>query len=409
VKVTAIHYLDSNNGRASILMKRTAYGIFLLPFCITTIVSCAGSVETVPTEPVAIPELGKLELPQIAATPDGGLLMAWTVRREGGFFEGFDLFVSTTQDNAFSDPVQVNAADVPLHSIPIDEMRPAVAFGPDGKVALAWTDDFFDIRVATSSDGGKSFTPSVRLNQDEGDALQEFPDIAYGPDGVLHAVWLDPRIAEEGLEEPADLYYARIVDGVVTERNLTESQESSACGCCLPNIIVEPDGSLTVVFRNTTPSGYRDPFRVVATPDGQFTEPSPVSPPIWQIEACPIAGPIAVDEMTLWFDGSTGQKRLLLAWDPNQMPDVVLEDSDGRFLDYPPRKVSGTPAQTTMLLVPAQPTGYLLNREGRTWTVIADDLPSWATSAVFHEGRLYLVGTDVGAFQSEIRNFEIVE
>ena len=60
-----------------------------------------------------------------------------------------------------------------------------------------------------------------------------------------------------------------------------------------------------------------------------------------------------------------------------------------------------------MLLVPAQPAGYLLNREGRAWNVVADDLPAWATSAVFHEGRLYLVGTDAGAFQSETRDFEI--
>ena len=388
-------------------MKRITYGVLLLSFCITALVSCAASVEPVPTEPVAIPDLGELELPQIAASPDGELLMAWTVRRPGGYFLGFDLFVSTTRDNIFSEPVRVNADDVPLHSIPIDEMRPAIAFGPDGAVALAWTDDFFDIRVATSTDGGKSFSPSVRLNQDEGDALQEFPDIAYGPDGVLHAVWLDPRIAEEGFEEPADLYYARIVDGMVTEQNLTASQESSVCGCCLPNINVEADGSLAVAFRNTTPTGYRDPFRVVGTPDGQFEEPTPVSPPIWQIEACPVAGPIAVDDMTLWFDGSTGRKRLLSAWDPDQEPDVVLEDTDDWLLDYPPRRISGTPAETTMLLVPAQPSSYLLNRNGHAWTVIADDLPGWATSGAIHEGRLYLVGADLSAFQSETRDFEI--
>ena len=388
-------------------MKRTAYAVFLFSICITTIVGCTGAVESVPTDPVVIPDLEGVDLPQIAASPDGDLLMAWTVRREGGFFEGFDLFVSTTLDNSFSDPVRVNADDFPLHSIPIDEMRPAIAFGPSGAVALAWTDDFFDIRVATSSDGGHSFAPSLRLNQDEGDALQEFPDIAYGPDGVLHAVWLDPRIAEEGFEEPADLYYARIEDGEVTERNLTASQESSVCGCCLPNINVEPDGSLVVVFRNTTPTGYRDPFRVAGTSNGQFGDPTPVSPPIWQIEACPVAGPIGVDDMTLWFDGSTGHKRLLSAWNPDQTPDIILEDSGERLLDYPPRRVLGTPAQTTMLLVPAQPSSYLLNREGHVWSIVADDLPGWATSAVFHEGRLMVVGTDAGAFQSDTRDFEI--
>ncbi len=384
-------------------MKRIAYGAVLLSFCMAAIVSCA---EPVPTEPVSIPDLGEVDLPQLTATPDGELLMAWTVRREGGFFEGFDLFLRTTEDNMFSDPVRVNA-DLPLHSIPIDEMRPAIALGPDGAVALAWTDEFFDIRVATSTDGGASFSQPVRLNQDDGDALQEFPDIAFSPDGVLHAVWLDPRIAEEGLEEPADLYYARIENGVVTEQNLTGSQESSVCGCCLPDINVEADGGLVVDFRNTTAAGYRDPFRVVGTGDGQFGEPTPVSPPIWQIDACPVAGPIGVDDMTLWFDGSTGRKRLLSAWDPEQSPDVILEDSGEWLLDSPPRRVTGTPDQSTLLLVPARPAGYLLNREGHAWTVIADDLPGWATSAVYHEGRLYLVGTDLGAFQTETRDFDI--
>ncbi len=88
-------------------------------------------------------------------------------------------------------------------------MRPAIAFGSNREVGLAWTDEAYDIQVAMSSDGGRSFGESIRLNQDEGEALQEFPDLAFGPDGVLHAVWLDPRIAEEGYEEPADLYYAR--------------------------------------------------------------------------------------------------------------------------------------------------------------------------------------------------------
>ena len=390
-------------------MKKSACGIFLLSLCVTAIVSCGGPLESVPTVPVVIPDLGEVDLPQVVAAPDGGMLMAWTVRREGGFFLGFDLFVSTMRDSTFSEPVRVNGAEVPLHSIPIDEMRPAIAFGPDGELALAWTDEFFNIRAATSSDGGQSFAPSVRLNQDEGDALQEFPNLAFGPDGTLHAVWLDPRIAEEGFEEPADLYYARIVDGVVTERNLTESQESSVCGCCLPDINVEADGSIGIAFRNTTPAGYRDPFRVVGTPDGQFAEPTPVSPPIWQIEACPVAGPIAIDDMTLWFDGSTGQRRLLSAWDPDQAPDVVLEDSDERRLEHPPRRVSGTPAQTTMLLVPAQPSGYLVNRDRHAWTVVADDVPGWASSAAFHEGRLYFVGTDGSAFQSETRDFEIID
>ncbi len=388
-------------------MKRSAFPMFLLSLCVITALGCTQPVEPVEpvmTAPISIPDLDNVDNPQIVATPDGGLFMAWTERRESFF--GFDLYVSTLEDGTFSEPVQVNGADRPLNSVPIDEMRPAIAFGSNREVGLAWTDEAYDIQVALSSDGGRSFGESIRLNQDEGEALQEFPDIAFGSDGVLHAVWLDPRIAEEGLEEPADLYYARIVGGVAREQNLTASQESSVCGCCLPDIKVLADGNLAVTFRNTA-DGYRDPFRVMGTSDGEFGEAARVSPPMWEIEICPIAGPIAVDDMTLWFDGSLGYQRLLSAYDPAEAPDVVLEDTDDWFMNYPPRPVSGTPVGTTILLLPAQSTGRLLDHDGHQWRVIAEDVPEWATSAALYQGRLILIGGEGGILRSETRDFSV--
>ena len=388
-------------------MKRNRFAIFLISLSVITVLGCTQPVETIEPvlgEPISIPELDNVDQPQIVATPDGGLLMAWTERRESFF--GFDLFVSTLEGTTFSEPVQINGADAPLNSIPIDEMRPAIAFGSDQRVGLAWTDEAYDIQVAMSSDGGRHFGTPLRLNQDEGEALQEFPDIAFGPDGVLHAVWLDPRIAEEGYDEPADLYYARIADGVATEQSLTALQEDSVCGCCLPDINVLADGSLAVTFRNTE-DGYRDPFRVMGTSDGEFGEAARVSPPMWEIEICPIAGPIAVDDMTLWFDGSLGYQRLLSAYDPELEPDVVLEDTDDWFMNYPPRRVSGVPRGSTLLLVPAQSTGRLLNHDGHDWSVIADDVPEWATSAALYEGRLILIGGEGGVLRSEMREFAI--
>ena len=347
-----------------------------------------------------IPDLGPgVYQPQILATPDGGLLLAWTSRGE----PGCHLFLRKSEGEGFAEPVRVNPSGQPLHSIPIDEMRPAFALGPENRVGLAWTNADFDIQAAVSLDGGRSFGAPLRLNQDDGEALQEFPDIAFGPDGILHAVWLDPRVAEDGLEEPADLYYGRIEDGNVVETNLTASQDSSVCGCCLPDINVRTDGTLVVAFRNTTANGFRDPFRVVAGIDGQFGDPEPVSPPVWQIELCPVAGPITVDNTTLWFDGSTGRQRLLSAVDPARRPDVVLEDSDDTLLAYPPRRVSGTPESAPVLLVPATPSGYLLARQRGRWHVVDDGLPGWATSAAIHDGELILVGIDGADFRSGAR------
>ena len=375
-------------------MKRILPGAFLLPLFMAAAALGQQFPDMGPTSVYHI---------ELAAVPDGGLVLVWTQYSDGGV----DLFAARSMGDTFSPPVRVNRAPGSLNTIPIDEMRPSVAVGPGGRVAIAWTDADFDVHAAISTDGGRSFGAPLRLNQDTGDALQEFPDLAFDAGGVLHAVWNDPRIAE-GFEEPADLYYARIENGRVAERNLTANQEASVCGCCLPHIRTEANLGLTITFRNTTDDGYRDPFRITAGPDGRFSEPRRVSPPIWEIDACPIAGPIGIGDMTLWLDGSTGVRRLLSAWDPSRMPDVVLTDGAMWSLRYPPRLISASDSDTPLLLVPGRPASYVLGVRGHSWRVVEHDLPGWATSAAIRDGRLLIVGVSPeGSFQHETREFDI--
>lgn len=339
-----------------------------------------------------------LEQPQVVANDDGSLLLVWTSRGD----DGVDVFASRSEGREFQPAVRINPMVGSVNRLPIDEMRPAVATGPGGEAAVAWTDTSFDIQVAVSGDAGRTFASPIRLNRDTGDALQEFPSLAFDSAGGLHAVWLDPRDAGPGLEEPADLYYTSLEGGELgPEINLTGDQESSVCGCCLPDVDANADGSLTITFRNTTDDGYRDPFRITGR-DGQFSTPARVSPPVWQIDACPIAGPIRVGDRTLWLDASTGTQRLLSASDPAASPDVVFEDSDTELLLLPPRLVSGLPVDSPVVLVPMADYSKLIVPEGDSWRVVADDLPFWVTSAVVHDGQLLMVGTAEG-FQYESR------
>ena len=365
-------------------------------------VACSADVSPDVAAPDGLPETGTLlEHPQIVATADGGLVITWT-RREG---QSVDLFMSSLAGGAFAPPVRVNDIAGSVNRLPIDEMRQAVATGLDGRLAVAWTDADFDIRLSVSDDGGQSFQPSLRLNRDEGDALQEFPAIDFDDAGTIHAVWLDPRGAPAGFEEPADLYYTAFspTGELLDEINLTQDQESSVCGCCLPHIQARDDGTLAITFRNTTADGYRDPFRIVGT-QGGFTSPAPVSPPVWQIDACPIAGPIGVGNKTLWLDSSTGTQRLLSAVDPDTEPEAVFEDTAENLLLLPPRLVSGLPADAPVVLVPMADNSRLIVPDGNSWRVVADDLPFWVTSAAVYDGQLLLAGTAEG-FQFETRPF----
>lgn len=353
--------------------------------------ACAPAPDEPVPEAVEIPRVGSnAEQPQLFVTPEGELLLSWTARGE----DGVDLFVARSADEGFTAPVRLNAVPGSVSTITIDEMRPALAAGPDSAVAVAWTDVDYDIQVAVSRDGGSSFGAPIRVNQDQGDALQEFPSLAFDDDGVLHAVWLDPRFAPERVEEPADLYYARIEDGAVSEQNLTASQAASVCGCCLPDLQIDGQDVL-ITFRNTTDDGFRDPFQIHGSVSGEFGPPTPVTAPVWQIDACPVAGPIGIGGRVLWLDGSMGIRRLLESQGAGNAPKVVLQDTDEWFLDYPPRRIAG--AGDSLLLVPSVPA-YVLERDGQEWRVVVNDLPGWATSAALDAGSLVIVGSSDGRF-----------
>src|SRR3990172_9433267 len=74
-----------------------------------------------------------------------------------------------------------------------EQLRVAATADPSGNVFLAWQDargGDFDIYVATSRDGGRSFGPSVGLRWDgRRSATQERPAIALGPAGQLVVAW----------------------------------------------------------------------------------------------------------------------------------------------------------------------------------------------------------------------------
>ena len=324
---------------------------------------------------------------QILVQADGSLLLVWVQK---GLY-ALDLYAAREgNDGTYSPPIRINHQ--PLNRYVGDEARPSVAVAPTGSVAVAWTAASGDIMLAVGANYGRKFDFPVKLNQDHDRAQRTMPSVAFSPDGVAHAIWLDARTAPEGMEEPSDLYLASVSNGVVKELNLTANQETTVCGCCRPFIAFDDAGQCDIAFRNVSDTGYRDISRISGK-IGSLSEPQPTSPPIWKLGGCPSAGPIVSQGGTLWKDASTGDWRLLWATNANHDPIALFSDRAGLDLTKPPRTVSG---KDDWVLVGANPNGLITTLKDGSWQVLRDDLPPWATSAAARDGQLILIGNRKG-------------
>lgn len=337
--------------------------------------------------------------PQLFVQPNGSLMLVWV---QSGAHD-LDLFVASQHSTGnFSHPTRINHA--PVNPYTGDEARPAVAFGPNGHIAIAWTAANGDIMLAAGVAEGMVFDPPIKLNQDSQESFRTMPAITYTPDGVAHTIWIDSRDAPKGMEEPANIYYARVMDGVAEEQNLTAQQKASVCGCCRPFIRANAKGELAIAFRNTTTDGYRDIFNMFADNKGRFSDPQPTGPPIWKLRGCPMSGPIRCDGGTLWRDASTGSWQLLWATEAAMEPVNVFSESDDLNLTRPPRTVSG---RNGWVLIGSTPYSFLIARDDSQWKVVYEGLPEWASSAAFKDGELIVVGSVQGRLHTQTQAFAL--
>ncbi len=345
--------------------------------------------------------------PQLAVEADGTVLLVWRHPRESGS----DLYVARrADDGTFSVPVRINDQPGTVSGADLDGLRAAVAVGPEGRLAVAWNEEHGDVRLALGRDHGATFAPSIRLNQDDGPAMQSFVSIAFDAASGLHAVWLDTRVSGTSDEEPADLYHAMVHDGRVVETNLTDDTTPSVCGCCRPHAGRDRDGSVGFAFRNTSTEGFRDIYRVdwsgPPREERRFSAPRPVGPPLWKIDGCPMAGPLVVGAETLWIDASAGHRRTLLAGPRHDAPIVLLQGDGEQRIDLPPRRVAGDDPERPLVLIPGRPAGRLFQRgEDGAWRESTVELPAWTTSAALLNGRLLVAGTESGELKIDTRRF----
>jgi hypothetical protein len=203
-----------------------------------------------------------------------------------------------------------------------------VPFGDGTTLAAHWlqmsapgTYDY-DVHIAISKDGGKTW-PTEFVPHDDGiPAEHGFVTMVPRGKDKMFAVWLDGRntrkIDEEG-NKGAMTLHAALFD---REGNILEDHEldSRICDCCQTTAATTDEGVI-VAYRNRSDEEVRDIFVTRQTGEG-WSEPVAVHADNWLINGCPVNGPqLAVrgDRVALaWFTSADNDPRVNIAFSNNE-------------------------------------------------------------------------------------------
>lgn len=277
---------------------------------VLTVIGCAGGDGAEGADRGARPELAALDT---LATPAGpfsgepnlvtgadGVYLSWLERSDAGHALRF----ARWEGEGWSEPgmvmdrddLFVNWADFPAMTV-LD----------DGTLAAHWLEKSgpgtysYDVRMALSSDRGRSWSEDVIPHRDGIEAEHGF--VALFPvDGEVGVTWLDGRETVAG--KPMTLRFTTVApDGELGPGVLLDA---STCDCCQTGMAMTSDGPI-VAYRDRTADEVRD-IAVVRRVNGEWTEPQIVHDDGWVIPGCPVNGPsIAAEDHRVavaWFTGA---------------------------------------------------------------------------------------------------------
>lgn len=261
--------------------------------------------------------------PELSATADGRIILSWVEKigekryalrfatRDAGSW-------SMAQTVAEGENWFVNWADFP-----------SVIALADGSLAAHWLVKSgsgtyaYDVNIARSKDGGKSWGKPIVPHTDGTRTEHGFVSLIPLPDGRVGAIWLDGRnlkdVKHEGdehtpLSVSMTLRYASIdADGKLSD----EAQlDDRVCECCQTSAALTSKGAIAA-YRDRSDKEIRD-IQFVSRQQSNWTAPRPVHSDNWEINGCPVNGPsVAADGkrvVVAWYTGANDSPRVKAAF-----------------------------------------------------------------------------------------------
>ncbi|HXG90491.1 MAG TPA: hypothetical protein VNJ02_19355 [Vicinamibacterales bacterium] len=260
--------------------------------------------EPVVISPLASPAAAGSAQPQLTVS-DRGVLLSW-IERAGTtamlkFAERTAAGWTQPRQVASGADWFVNWADVP-----------SVIRLADGSIYGHWLQKSgastyaYDVRLARSTDDGKTFAPSFTPHHDGTQTEHGFASLFQMPGTGLGLAWLDGRAMKSGGHDGHDSGGAMSIRSAIYDRTGKQTAELPidlrVCECCPTAVAVTADGPI-VAYRDRSDDEIRDIYvsRLIA---GKWTTPVAVHNDDWKIAACPVNGP------ALSADG----QRVAIAW-----------------------------------------------------------------------------------------------
>lgn len=254
-----------------------------------TAATAARTQWAVAIEPITSPAPAGSAQPRLTVSARG-ILLSW-IERSGAtatlkFSERTAGAWTTARTVASGSDWFVNWADVP-----------SVTRLANGALAAHWlqksgSDTYaYDVRVAYSSDGGKTWAAAVTPHSDGTKTEHGFASLFQAPGGNLALVWLDGRAMKPGHggHGGGDMALRYGVFGRDWKQVSEVVVDTRVCECCPTAAAVTADGPI-VAYRDRGPDDTRDIY-VARLENGKWSEGKPVHKDGWIFPACPVNGP----------------------------------------------------------------------------------------------------------------------
>ncbi len=245
--------------------------------------------------------------PMLAVAADGRRAVAWVSAPDSGT-DG-RLFVSV----GGARPVELTDTLGPVEAH--GESPPKLAFGPDGVLYALYVvvEDVPDrrfplaaLRMIRSRDSGRTWSDPVSVNGGSTFGVNNFHALHVAANGTLYVAWLGGDPGKSGS------WVTRSDDGGTTWLPAVEVDSGLACPCCRTALATAADGTLYLAWRHVFPGQIRDIVVARSTDGGREWSPSVrVHADNWEFNGCPHAGPsLQVDERgtvhVAWWTGKSG-------------------------------------------------------------------------------------------------------